>query len=1097
MGDGEVMEMAALGRPFNLGMLYDCRADRLVPGITLWDIGDLMQDTRVAPKPNSEFHVVASESISDKSSSMGVEASVKASFLGGLIEVEGSAKYLKETKTSKNQARVTLQYKTTTEFKELTMNHLGRGNIKHSYIFDKGIATHVVTAILYGAQAFFVFDREISKEENHDHVQGSLRVKVTSIPLLAIEGSGALDLDEQARESVNKFSCTFYGDFCLDQSPTTFEDAIKVYRDLPKLLGNDGEKAVPVKVWLVPLSTLDSSAAKLVREISVRLVLEAQTILEDLSDIEMRCNDVLKSTAAQQFPLIAKKIQTFLALCSEFKLGFQGTLAKKLPKIRGGGAEEAELAEFLKERAASPFNNNSLDQWMDGREKEAYTLKSITNLLANAKILQSEDHLYQETFNSHKTVCFLFSSLGDTDPYLCAVESYLRGEQSDEFGPGAQDIEKEQWYCSREMCDAVRCNAKLFSDFVENNKDEDTGFFVVGLQDENYKGSTIYIYEDGFRVLDNFQPPSKPLSVNVDNIEHNSVTLSFSAPSFGVETIKTYRVEYCVDGAEEWEQTETEGDQVTVTGLSPNTEYSFRVRAVTDVGVGPAAQVDNIVKTLPCGPPEELQVTVNFSEVLVHWKRPAEVGQNVQIHSYSVEHGETENEIQWKQEASYSEQVLIFGLDPLAPYTIRVWCECGDDGKSKEITTVTRSRPTETLIQSCEKVSDDDNIPTIYKLPLTEEELELSGCTRYVYGEETQMENRSIILVGSEGGDKTTLIDALINYILGVKWTDSYRFKLTEEDQNSDVAIYKINHQDGFRINSSLTIIDAPGFGDAHDISTNREIIEQLYKLFTDNGVDCLHAVCFVMQSASEKPSHLRYLVDSFLSVLGNDMGENLTFLLTFANNEPSPALLALADLGLPSPEVVDGVPAHYKFNNSVLFTSNQDSEANSEEKLIWEIGMENIKSFLNNLHQTESKSLDLTREVMRERKQLEDLVEDLEEQMNVGVALRSQILDAEEETSEEMREEYENRREEVVELGKDLETRIVHLASIALKPSPLQSSEYIDSLVVETASEAKPQWEKYVQTLQEMKILAEIMEKVGIGENLLESMPANDENDE
>lgn len=26
------MEMAALGRPFNLGMLYDCRQDSLVPG---------------------------------------------------------------------------------------------------------------------------------------------------------------------------------------------------------------------------------------------------------------------------------------------------------------------------------------------------------------------------------------------------------------------------------------------------------------------------------------------------------------------------------------------------------------------------------------------------------------------------------------------------------------------------------------------------------------------------------------------------------------------------------------------------------------------------------------------------------------------------------------------------------------------------------------------------------------------------------------------------------------------------------------------------------------------------------------------------------
>lgn len=29
---GGVMEVAALGRPFSVGMLYDCRSDALVPG---------------------------------------------------------------------------------------------------------------------------------------------------------------------------------------------------------------------------------------------------------------------------------------------------------------------------------------------------------------------------------------------------------------------------------------------------------------------------------------------------------------------------------------------------------------------------------------------------------------------------------------------------------------------------------------------------------------------------------------------------------------------------------------------------------------------------------------------------------------------------------------------------------------------------------------------------------------------------------------------------------------------------------------------------------------------------------------------------------
>lgn len=32
-----VIETAALGRPFQLGMLYDCRSDMLIPGITIFN----------------------------------------------------------------------------------------------------------------------------------------------------------------------------------------------------------------------------------------------------------------------------------------------------------------------------------------------------------------------------------------------------------------------------------------------------------------------------------------------------------------------------------------------------------------------------------------------------------------------------------------------------------------------------------------------------------------------------------------------------------------------------------------------------------------------------------------------------------------------------------------------------------------------------------------------------------------------------------------------------------------------------------------------------------------------------------------------------
>ncbi|KAJ8404057.1 hypothetical protein AAFF_G00344070 [Aldrovandia affinis] len=177
MSESETIELASLGRSFQLGMLYDCRRDMLIPGITLWDAEMLQEDINVRPQPNTDFKIITSDSSEDKASALNVEASLEASFLGGMISVKGSAKFLNDKKMSKRQSRVTLQYRTSTRFEQLTMKHLGAGNVQHSNIFQEGSATHVVTAVLYGAQAFFVFDQELSTSENQQEIQEACRLR--------------------------------------------------------------------------------------------------------------------------------------------------------------------------------------------------------------------------------------------------------------------------------------------------------------------------------------------------------------------------------------------------------------------------------------------------------------------------------------------------------------------------------------------------------------------------------------------------------------------------------------------------------------------------------------------------------------------------------------------------------------------------------------------------------------------------------------------------------------------------------------------------------------------------------------------------------
>ena len=73
------------------------------------------------------------------------------------------------------------------------------------------------------------------------------------------------------------------------------------------MLGENGEHAVPLEAWLYPLSMLDSTAAKLVRQISINVVSRAQDILEGLDDQKMRSDDLEVDPICTDFTMIAEK----------------------------------------------------------------------------------------------------------------------------------------------------------------------------------------------------------------------------------------------------------------------------------------------------------------------------------------------------------------------------------------------------------------------------------------------------------------------------------------------------------------------------------------------------------------------------------------------------------------------------------------------------------------------------------------------------------------------------------------------------------------------------------------------------------------------
>ena len=395
---------------------------------------------------------------------------------------------------------------------------------------------------------------------------------------------------------------------------------------------------------------------------------------------------------------------------------------------------------------------------------------------------------------------------------------------------------------------------------------------------------------------------------------------------------------------------------------------------------------------------------INSDSILLVWELPKHGSGDITglsiYYSYTQSTWYQTTTSQYDRNDFHTKKALVCNLIPKTAYRFKV-CVKNDKGSSPCSVTsdIIETEPPPPLKEKfwpyCKKIQEGS--PTVYELATNLTFQSESIEKKEVVSSSTSaatVKQKVLMLVGATGAGKTTLINGIANYIMGVEWEDDFRFKMISEKQSSDqtksqtkvITAYTFHKEQGFPFPYSLTIVDTPGFGDVEGLKRDKKITAQIKEFFSsEKGIDQVHAIGFVVQSSLPRLTQTQsYIFNAILSIFGKDIAENILLMTTFADSEEPQVLDAVRKAEVP-------FKRYFIFNNAALFSSKLSHRA-LFNKAFWKMGVESYTEFFDALSTLDPRSLQLTKEVLTERQHLEVCLEGLMPQIQVGLAEKSKL---------------------------------------------------------------------------------------------------------
>uniref|UniRef100_A0AC35FZT0 Uncharacterized protein n=1 Tax=Panagrolaimus sp. PS1159 TaxID=55785 RepID=A0AC35FZT0_9BILA len=250
------MHVPALGRTAKFGDIYDAKRNEFI-GANAFK--ERLQSVHIDgdENPNSSYKFTFETRESDKMEALDIRGELKLKIWCGLIEVGGSAKFIKNNLNTKKSIQCSYILKTTT--KKETINWK-LSELKNHFDFNGiGGGTHMVVGIQYGGNGVVTLSYTSNEAHDCQEIKGSLEGKFKYFPSVGgdINADGNLNNTELIKNSELDVNVEADVNFERGDNVTSLEGARHFMEDLStRLTRYNGGKGVQISFELVPLKTL-------------------------------------------------------------------------------------------------------------------------------------------------------------------------------------------------------------------------------------------------------------------------------------------------------------------------------------------------------------------------------------------------------------------------------------------------------------------------------------------------------------------------------------------------------------------------------------------------------------------------------------------------------------------------------------------------------------------------------------------------------------------------------------------------------------------------------------------------------------------------